>query len=103
MTWMRPARLGKKPTIFERPKAHSGQRLPQVPLQILPIFDADAESYQPVVNAPRLANLRGNTGMCHGRRVADERFDATEALGQAEKPGSGQQLEGRLFAALEAD
>src|SRR5207245_10629336 len=83
--------------------ALSLQRLPQILLQIVRIFDADTEPDQAVIDAAGLANLGGDAGVGHGGRVADERLDAAHALGQTEKLGAAQQAESAFLAALEAD
>ena len=78
----------------------SGECVPEIVAQVLDIFDADAEPDQAVVDAARRPDLSRDACVGHRRRVADQRFDAAQALGQAEEPGSLEQLRGALLPRL---
>jgi len=62
----------------------SSKGLAQVGLQVMHILDADAQTDQPVVDAACLANLGWDAGVRHRCGMANQRFDAAEALSQAE-------------------
>src|SRR5258708_6212310 len=68
-------RSAKGAPFAERKATFLIQGLTQILLQIGRVFDAHAQAHEAVVNAPRLPDLRRNTGVRHGRWVADERLD----------------------------
>ena len=62
----------------------------------------DREPQEPVGDAAALALLLWNGTVRHARRMADERLDAAEALGQAEVASAGLQSRARARPALRA-
>src|SRR5579871_6562096 len=70
-------------------ETRSGEGLFEVVLKVRQVFDSDAEADDPIVDAPRLTNLRRDAGVGHGRGMADQRFDAAETFCEAENLGAG--------------
>ena len=66
----------------------------QVRTQIVHIFDADTQANQAVVHAAGFAHVLRDAGMGHRCRVADERLDAAQTLGEAEEFGAAQKAKG---------
>jgi len=62
----------------------SSKGLAQVGLQVAHVLDADAQADQTVVDAACLANLGRDAGVRHRCGMANQRFDAAQALSQAE-------------------
>ena len=90
-----PARWGQiTPAVQPGHGLDLAQGLLQVVLQVAGVLDADAEPDQAVVDAAGDPNFGGDAGMRHGRRMADQRLDAAQALGQAEESGARQELLG---------
>src|SRR6185369_14632316 len=81
----------------------SGERLFEVGSKIIDVFNADAQPNQAIIDSPRLTDVGRDAGVGHGSGMADERLHASQAFGEAEKPGPGQHAQSRLFTALELD
>src|SRR5579875_478413 len=81
----------------------SGQCLPQILLQIVGVFDADTETDQAVIDAAGAADVGGDAGMGHCRRMADQRFDTAETLSEAEQFRARQEALSCRTAAFEAN
>jgi len=60
------------------------QRLPQIFLQIVGVLDADAEADQSVIDAAGAADVGGDAGVRHARRMGHQRFDAAETLSETQ-------------------
>ena len=86
---------------WERKAAWLAHRLFQIALQIVHVLDADAQPHQAVIDAARVRELGGDAGVRHRRRMAHQRFDAAEALGEAEQLRPRHELQRRVFAALQ--
>ena len=67
----------------------------QIVEQIGHVFDSDREPQQPVGDAAPLAIGLRNRSVRHARRMTDQRFDAAEALGQAEIASAGPRTRAR--------
>ena len=59
--------------------------------EVLEVLDPDAEPDEPVIDAACRPDLGGDAGVGHGRGVADQRFHAAQALGQAEQARPGKE------------
>ena len=60
-------------------------------LQVVDVLDADRDADHVVGDADLLAPLGGHRRVRHGRGMADQRFDAAEALGERHQPHAVQQ------------
>ena len=84
--------------------APSGEGASQVLAEVFQFFDPDAEPDEPVIDAAGRADVGRDAGVRHRRRMADQRLDAAQALGQAEQPGSASEMRvAASVAAFQAD
>src|SRR5437870_1309583 len=81
----------------------SCQSLLQIGLQIVHILNANTETNETIVDATGLADLGGDAGVRHRRRVTNQGFDPAQALRQTEELRLGQQAQRSLLAAADAD